>query len=86
MLMIKNEITIRPMKNHIHDYQLMEKWRSDEKVLQFYGGRDDSYDLEKVIETYQPRILGKEAMIPCIFLYQNLEIGYLQYYDLNQKC
>lgn len=84
MLMIKNEITIRPMKNHIHDYQLMEKWRSDEKVLQFYGGRDDSYDLEKVIETYQPRILGKEAMIPCIFLYQNLEIGYLQYYDLNK--
>ncbi|MFN6325168.1 MAG: GNAT family N-acetyltransferase, partial [Aphanizomenon sp.] len=80
MLMIKNEITIRPMKNHIHDYQLMEKWRSDEKVLQFYGGRDDPYNWEKVIETYQPRIKGEEPLIPCIFSYQNLEIGYLQYY------
>jgi len=66
--MIKNEITIRPMKNHIHDYQLMEKWRSDEKVLQFYGGRDDSYDLEKVIETYQPRIYGKRSNDSLYFL------------------
>ncbi|MFN6036156.1 MAG: GNAT family N-acetyltransferase, partial [Dolichospermum sp.] len=39
MLIIKDQITIRPMKDDIYDYQLMEKWRSDEKVLQFYGGR-----------------------------------------------
>ncbi len=84
MLIIKNEITIRPMKDNIHDYQLMEKWRSDEKVLQFYGGRDNPYDLEKVIETYQPRIKGEEALISCIFSYQNQEIGYLQYYDLDK--
>ncbi|MFN5894717.1 MAG: GNAT family N-acetyltransferase, partial [Dolichospermum sp.] len=79
MLIIKDKITIRPMKDDIHDYQLMEKWRSDEKVLQFYGGRDDPFDLEKVIEVYQPRIKGEEPLIPCIFSYQNLEIGYLQY-------
>ncbi|MTJ09943.1 MULTISPECIES: GNAT family N-acetyltransferase [unclassified Anabaena] len=84
MLIIKNAIAIRPMQDHIHDYQLMEKWRSDEKVLQFYGGRDYPYDLEKVIETYQPRIVGKEAITPCIFVDKNLEIGYLQYYNLNK--
>ena len=80
MLIIKDQITIRPMKDDIHDYQLMEKWPSDEKVLQFYGGRDNPYNLEKVIETYQPRIKGEEAVIPCIFSYPNLEIGYLQQY------
>lgn len=84
MLIIKDQITIRPMKDDIYDYQLMEKWRSDEKVLQFYGGRDDPFDLEKVIATYQPRIKGEEPLIPCIFSYQNLQIGYLQYYDLNK--
>ncbi|MFM7365407.1 MAG: hypothetical protein ACKO11_13115 [Cuspidothrix sp.] len=70
MLIINNEITIRSLEDHIHDYQLMVKWSSDEKVLQFYGGRDHPYDLEKVIETYQPRIKGQEALIPCIFAYQ----------------
>ncbi|AFW94145.1 MULTISPECIES: hypothetical protein [Nostocales] len=84
MLILKNEITIRPMKDDIHDYQLIEKWRSDEKVLQFYGGTDNPYDLEKVIETYQPRIKGEESLIYCIFSYQNREIGYLQYYDLDK--
>ncbi|MEA5577997.1 GNAT family N-acetyltransferase [Anabaena sp. UHCC 0451] len=84
MLIIKDEIKIRPMQDHKHDYKLMEKWRTDEKVLEFYGGRDEPYDLERVIKTYQPRILGKEPLIPCIFSYQNLDIGYLQYYQLNQ--
>ncbi|MBC5795205.1 GNAT family N-acetyltransferase [Sphaerospermopsis sp. LEGE 00249] len=84
MLIIKEEIKIRPMENHKNDYLLMEKWRTDEKVLQFYGGRDEPYDLEKVIKTYKPRILGKESLIPRIFSYQNIDIGYLQYYELNK--
>ncbi|MFM6005842.1 MAG: GNAT family N-acetyltransferase, partial [Sphaerospermopsis kisseleviana] len=84
MLIIKEEIKIRPMENHKNDYLLMEKWRNDEKVLQFYGGRDEPYDLEKVIKTYKPRILGKEPLIPCIFSYQNIDIGYLQYYEMNK--
>ncbi|TAF08970.1 MAG: GNAT family N-acetyltransferase [Nostocales cyanobacterium] len=84
MLIIKDEIKIRPMQDDKHDYLLIETWRSDEKVLQFYGGRDNPYDLQRVIKTYQPRILGKEPLIPCIFSYQNIDIGYLQYYELNQ--
>ncbi|MBD2296750.1 GNAT family N-acetyltransferase [Anabaena sphaerica FACHB-251] len=84
MLTITDEIKIRPMQDHKHDYLLMEKWRTDEKVLKFYGGRDYPYNLAKVIKTYKPRILGKEPLIPCIFSYQNIAIGYLQYYELNK--
>jgi aminoglycoside 6'-N-acetyltransferase len=84
MLVIKDEIKLRLMRDDKQDYLLMEKWRSDEEVLKFYGGRDYPYDLKKVVETYQPRILGEEPLIPCIFSYKNIEIGYLQYYALNQ--
>lgn len=84
MFILKNEIKIRLMKNNHYDYSLIEKWRTDEKVLEFYGGRDKPYTLKKVINTYKPRILGYEPLIPCIFSYQNIDIGYLQYYQLNQ--
>ncbi|MBD2388174.1 GNAT family N-acetyltransferase [Cylindrospermum sp. FACHB-282] len=83
MLIIQDEITIRLMKDDIDDYQLMEKWRTDEKVLKFYGGRDYPYYLEKIIETYQPRVRGEEGVVPCLFYYQNIALGYLQYYSLN---
>lgn len=84
MLIIQNEIMLRPMQDNLYDYELMEKWRTDEQVLKYYGGRDDPHYLEKVIATYQPRIQGEEPVIPCIFSYKNQDIGYLQYYCLNQ--
>lgn len=82
MIVVKAEILIRPLVDNMSDYQLMAKWRSDERVLYFYGGRDYPYDLEQVIKIYQPRVRGKEAFIPCMFAYNRVTIGYLQYYHL----
>ncbi len=39
--------------------------------------------MERVQEKYLPLIQGVEKVIPCIFSYQNIPIGYLQYYALN---
>jgi aminoglycoside 6'-N-acetyltransferase len=83
MFVQNNEIAIRLMQDEMQDYLLMEKWRTDERVLVYYGGRDYPYLLEKVIVTYRPRIKGEEPVNPCIFYYQNQPIGYLQYYALN---
>jgi aminoglycoside 6'-N-acetyltransferase len=83
MQIIKDEITICPMKDKMDDYKLLEKWRTNEEVLKFYGGRDYPYFLERIIEIYQPRIWGEELLNPCIFSYQDIAIGYLQYYALN---
>lgn len=83
MLIIKDDIKIRPLQDNIEDYQLLVKWRTDEQVLKFYGGRDYPYYLEKVIAIYKPRILEKDPLVSCIFSHQNIEIGYLQYYALN---
>ncbi|HLO87658.1 MAG TPA: GNAT family N-acetyltransferase [Nostocaceae cyanobacterium] len=83
MLVQKEDIIIRPMQDEMQDYKLIEKWRTDERVLKYYGGRDYPYFLEKVIANYQPRIKGEEPVNPCIFYYQNQPLGYIQYYSLS---
>ncbi|MBE9005166.1 acetyltransferase [Fortiea sp. LEGE XX443] len=82
MLIQKDEIKIRLMQNEIEDYQLMTKWLTDDKVLNFYEGRDNSFSLDRIIETYKPLVMGDEPVNPCLIYYQHLPIGYLQYYSL----
>ncbi|BCL35458.1 GNAT family N-acetyltransferase [Nostoc sp. MS1] len=79
MLVAKDEITIRLMEDKVENYQLMAKWLSDERVLEFYEGRDNPFDLERIIEAYQPMVRGNDAVKPCFIYYQNITIGYLQY-------
>jgi aminoglycoside 6'-N-acetyltransferase len=82
--LVQNDtITIRLMQDDLQDYQLMEKWLTDEKVLEFYGGRDNPYPLEKLIEEYQPLARGEDPEKPCMVSYKNVEIGYLQYCSLT---
>ncbi|MDZ8187743.1 MAG: GNAT family N-acetyltransferase [Nostoc sp. ChiSLP02] len=83
MLIQKDEITIRLMQDEMYDYELMAKWLTDKKVLEFYEGRDNPFPLERVIETYKPITQGDEPIIGCLFSYQNIVIGYLQYCALN---
>ncbi|MFN6559137.1 MAG: GNAT family N-acetyltransferase [Nostoc sp. ChiSLP01] len=83
MLIKKYEITIRPMEDEMYDYELLAKWLTDEKVLEFYEGRDNPFAVERIIETYKPSIQRDEGVIPCIFYYQDTAIGYLQYFALN---
>ncbi|WP_193197446.1 GNAT family N-acetyltransferase [Nostoc sp. MG11] len=83
MLFQKDEIALRRMRDDMYDYQLMAKWLTDEKVLEFYEGRDNPFPLERIIETYKPIIRGNELIVACIFYYRNVPIGYLQYYALN---
>lgn len=76
-------ISIRFMEDNMDDYQLIAKWLTDEKVLEFYEGRDNPYPLQRIIEKYSPKVLAEEKITPCIFIYQNNPIGYLQYYALE---
>ena len=84
VLIQKDEITIRRMQDNLHDYQLMAKWLTDEKVLEFYEGRDNPFPLERIIKEYAPSAMVNDLVVPCIFLYRGLPIGYLQYYFLNE--
>jgi aminoglycoside 6'-N-acetyltransferase len=42
-------IGIRKMEDSIEDYKLMSRWLSTEELLDYYEGRSNSFDLEKVI-------------------------------------
>ncbi|MBW4643084.1 MAG: acetyltransferase [Goleter apudmare HA4340-LM2] len=84
MLIQEQDIYIRLMQDEIQDYQLIAKWLTDAKVLEFYEGRDNPFPLAKIIENYKPMVIGEDRVIPCIFYYQNIPIGYVQYYLLNE--
>jgi aminoglycoside 6'-N-acetyltransferase len=84
MLLKTDEISIRLMQDNMHDYELMAKWLTDEKVLEFYEGRDNSFPLERVIETYQSTFRSENVVVACLLCYQNQPIGYLQYYALDE--
>ena len=73
-------LTIRKMNDCMKDYMLMSKWLSDPVVLQYYEGRDNPFDLSRVMEHYGPRTRGEEDVIPCIIEYNEKAIGYIQYY------
>ena len=75
------------------DYRLVARWLSDERVLEFAWGRDDPYDEDRVRQKYGPRIRhrsdpgdgpdGRGRVVPCILLYKDEPIGFLQYYPVT---
>lgn len=67
----------------MYDYQLMAKWLTDKKVLEFSEGRDNPFPLKRIIKTYKFIIRGDEPIVPCLFYYRNALMDYLQYYALN---
>ena len=50
MNIVENEICIRTLIDD--DFPLMLKWLTDERVLEFYGGRDKKYTLESLKKHY----------------------------------
>ncbi|MBE4910600.1 acetyltransferase [Bacillus luteolus] len=60
------------------DASLLAKWLTDERVLEFYEGRDNPHDLKKVKEVFFHKM--DRGITPCIIEYNGLPIGYLQFY------
>lgn len=78
-----DDIGIRRMEDNMEDYKLMAKWLSTDEVLDYYEGRSNKFDLEKVIKKFAPRVKGQEAVIPCLIEYRQRAIGYIQYYPIE---
>jgi aminoglycoside 6'-N-acetyltransferase len=75
-----NDLTLRLMRDDIADYQIMARWLTDARVLEFYEGRDNAFPLERIIEKYTPRVLQQDRVTPCFITYHDAPIGYAQYY------
>ena len=75
-----SDISIRIMEDNIKDYSLMAKWLSTKELLDYYEGRNNSFDLEKVIKKFAPRAKGEEPVVPCLIEHNKKAIGYIQYF------
>lgn len=79
----KNLISIRKMEDCLDDYLLLVKWLSDPAVLEYYEGRSNPFDLEKVKEKFAHRTRGESSVIPCIIEHNEKAVGYIQYYKTD---
>lgn len=70
------------MRDEPGDYRLMARWLTDDRVLELYEGRDRPHPYDRVVAKYGPRVRGEDPIRPCILVYQEREIGYLQYYPV----
>ncbi|MGM9987254.1 MAG: GNAT family N-acetyltransferase [Bacillaceae bacterium] len=80
--MIKEgNIFIRKMNET--DYERLTIWLNNREVAKFYDGEQYPHHLANVIEKYEPRVRGNYYVKPCIVEYENMPIGYIQYYLLD---
>lgn len=82
MIDIQNgSVGIRTLKDE--DFPLMLKWLTDDRVLQFYGGRDKKYTLETLKEHYTEP--WEDEVIRVIIEYNGQPIGYGQIYKMYDE-
>jgi len=73
------------MRDQLSDYEVMSRWLSHPRVLEFYDGRDHPLSLPGAIEKYSPRILAADGVTPCLLILQDGPVGYMQYYPVGNE-
>lgn len=81
MDIVNDNLRIRTLTKE--DFPLMLKWLTDDRVLQFYGGRDKKYTLETLKEHYTEP--WEDEVIRVIIEYNGQPIGYGQIYKMYDE-
>lgn len=81
MLFEKDLLSVRLLT--MQDYPLLVKWLSQPQVLEFYEGRDQSYNMAKISRLYGSKNL--RGITACIVEYRGENIGYVQFYALPDQ-
>jgi aminoglycoside 6'-N-acetyltransferase len=77
--MIENEnLRIRALVEN--DKSQLAKWLSNPKVLQYYEGRDNPFDAEKVKREFFD---DEDGATRCLIEYKEKPIGYVQFYEID---
>lgn len=80
MIIGNHQLRIRPLIKE--DAPFLAKWLSDPAVLEFYEGRDNPFDLNKVLETFYKQ---EDATNRCLIEWEDQAIGYIQYYVIDDE-
>jgi aminoglycoside 6'-N-acetyltransferase len=71
-------MSVRPWREE--DLPLIQKWMSDPRVLQYFGGRDDAHDEAKVRAIYEEDTVDQR----CVFSFDGERIGYIQFCPMER--
>jgi len=82
MLRTDGDLSLRLMLDS--DCPPMAAWLSDPRVLQFFEGRDNAFDLDRVRQVYAPAVLTADGVTPCILEFEQRPIGFVQYYRVTE--
>ena len=80
MLFQNGDLIVRKLEKK--DAYLLVKWLSDSSVLEFYEGRDNPFDIDKVNKVFYD---SEDDEVKCIVEYQGKAIAYIQYYQLDDE-
>lgn len=80
MLFENDTLKVRQLQKK--DNHILAKWLSDPEVLEFYGGRDNPFDIEKVNQKFYN---CEDEVVRCIVGFQGIQIAYIQYYQLDEE-
>ncbi|SFB28478.1 aminoglycoside 6'-N-acetyltransferase [Lentibacillus halodurans] len=80
MILRQDHLKVRHFEKN--DSHLLAKWLSDPSVLEFYEGRDNPFDLQKVNQNFYGR---NDKVIRCIAVFCGVDIGYIQFYMLDEE-
>jgi hypothetical protein len=73
------------MRDESGDYALVSKWLSDQRVLEFVYGRDNPFDLDRVLAKCGPGVRGEHKVVPFILEHEGTAIGYMQYDHVEDR-
>lgn len=77
------EVRVRHLTNTVSDYAHLLRWLTTSEVLEWYEGRDQTFDLARVLAEYGPGgDLERDSTIPAIIELDGDPVGYVQLYEL----
>lgn len=81
---VRNEVSLRFMRNTDDDMSLLLRWLTNAEVLQHVYGEGAPWDIDKIKDKFAEKTTGESVTVACLILYQGQEIGYVQYYPIEE--
>lgn len=81
------DLVVRHLHNDVSDYSHLLQWLTTPEVLEWYEGRDQTFDLADVLAEYGPGgEHERDGTIPTIIELDGEPIGYAQLYELDDPA
>lgn len=81
------DLRVRHLTNRPADYQVLHRWLTTPEVLEWYEGRDQDFDLDDIVEDYEPSSeLARDGVEPAIVELDGRPVAYVQLYELARHA